>query len=286
MEILSTDAAQSLAGVTASIARDPRSWEGWQSLRISLKGLEKPLYGECLIWTKSIIESYLGDVKGKAYFCETQEIHILCKDLQSRILTQASEQICSAIEDECGMRPESTVFNLPEDALDYAHEYLEEMNKMGEKSAEGHMVDMLLSLNVIDLEKRRHSKDNKSSVFRHGQPKVLLVEDDPVSRWLVRSTLKNLCQFASAPSANKAFSMYASFKPDIVFLDINLPDNNGYNVLEWIMRNDPGACVVMLSSQDQLDNVAMALQDGAAGFISKPFLKDNLLHYVQTRQAS
>lgn len=283
MHILSTDAAQSLAGVTASIARDPKSWDGWQSLRISLKHIEGDAYKNCLSWAKSIIESYLAGTNGRAYFCEIKEIHILCKDLAPRVLKQARDQLCSMIEQETGEAPQANIFNLQEDALDYAHAYLEEMNKIENKTVEGHMVDMLLSLNVIDLEKRRLEK--AAEIIRNDQPKVLLVEDDPVSRWLVRSALKDECRFASASTANKAFSMYAAFQPDIVFLDINLPDNNGYHVLEWIMRNDPGACVVMLSSQDELDNVATALQDGAAGFISKPFLKDNLLHYVQTRAA-
>ena len=111
-------------------------------------------------------------------------------------------------------------------------------------------------------------------------PLVLLVEDDPVTRWLVRNALKENCDLATAPTANKAFSMYSSYQPDIVFLDVNLPDKNGYEVLNWVMRNDPGANVVMFSSQDSMDNITQALECGARGFIGKPFVKEQLLGYV------
>ncbi|HOO82434.1 MAG TPA: response regulator [Alphaproteobacteria bacterium] len=82
-------------------------------------------------------------------------------------------------------------------------------------------------------------KDQKPGAVR-----VLLVEDDPVTRWMVRSALKKECEFVTAQSANNAFGLYASYQPDVVFLDIDLPDGNGHDVLKWIMRNDPGACVV------------------------------------------
>jgi len=74
---------------------------------------------------------------------------------------------------------------------------------------------------------------------------------------------------------------YMTYQPDVVFLDINLPDKNGYEVLQWIMRNDPGANVVMFSSNDHMDNITDALDAGASGFIGKPFIKKQLLDYIQ-----
>jgi len=111
--------------------------------------------------------------------------------------------------------------------------------------------------------------------------KVLLVEDDPVTRWLVRQTLKDNCDFATAQTANKAFSLYATYQPDFVFLDINLPDKDGYEVLNWIMRNDPGANVIMFSSLNNMDSITRALDMGAIGYIAKPFIKNQILDYVQ-----
>ena len=110
--------------------------------------------------------------------------------------------------------------------------------------------------------------------------KVLLVEDDPVTRWIVRKSLKNECVFATAPTANQAFQVFSSFQPDLVFLDIDLPDQNGRKVLEWIMRHDPGTSVVMFSSNNNLENISDTLENGACGFIAKPFIKEDFIHYI------
>jgi len=124
--------------------------------------------------------------------------------------------------------------------------------------------------------------DIAESVARHpvDAPRVLLVEDDPMTRFMVRKAIKNECELATAPEGNKVFSLYASYQPDIVFLDINLPDLNGYDVLEWIMDNDPGACVVMFSGNSDMDNIVSSMGYGAKGFVSKPFSKEKLLHYI------
>ncbi len=111
--------------------------------------------------------------------------------------------------------------------------------------------------------------------------KVLLVEDDPVTRWMVRSALKDDCRLATAPTANKAFAVCQSYQPDIVFLDMNLPDKNGNEVLKWIMRNDPGVCVVIFSGCGDMQNISSALEDGARGYIPKPFEKRSFLHYIK-----
>ena len=114
------------------------------------------------------------------------------------------------------------------------------------------------------------------------QIKVLLVEDDPVTRWMVRTGLKEECVFATANHVQQAMDLYVSYAPHIVFLDIQLPDGSGYEVLDWIMWHDPEAYVVMFSSHNDLDNIMKAFESGANGFIAKPFLKDTLLHYIHS----
>lgn len=85
----------------------------------------------------------------------------------------------------------------------------------------------------------------------------------------------------TAPTAHQAFAKFQAFQPDVVFLDIDLPDKNGREVLSWIMHNDPGVTVVMFSSNSSLDNISQSIEEGASGFIAKPFLKESLLHYIR-----
>lgn len=132
---------------------------------------------------------------------------------------------------------------------------------------------------------RKTLSENLSHLFPNGdQIKVLLVEDDPVTRWMVRTGLKEECVFATANHVQQAMDLYVSFQPDIVFLDIQLPDGDGYDVLDWIMWHDPGAYVVMFSSHNDLDNIMKSFENGANGFVAKPFIKDTLLHYIQSHK--
>lgn len=270
MRILSINADQKLVSVVSSVGRNPQSWDGWFCLQIKGEDIEDDLYQECLLCTKSIVESYLKEVEGCVYFCGNKNIHILGKTISSQVLYQAGHNICELIYNENETSAYYTVYDLVEDGFTYAQSVLEQAGNT-------------CSLPVLfhdDLEALFLSEPLPQGQSL-GAVKVLLVEDDPVARWMVRNALKHECEFVTAPTMNKAFGMYSSYHPDVVFLDIDLPDGSGYVVLEWIMRNDPGACVVMFSSNDNLDNISSALESGASGFIAKPFLKENLLHYIR-----
>ncbi len=109
---------------------------------------------------------------------------------------------------------------------------------------------------------------------------VMVVEDDPLTRRLVTGALKENYALITAQNAQEAITQYLLHAPDIVFLDIGLPDASGFDVLHHIMQCDPDAYVVMFSGNSYLDNVTTALSNGASGFIAKPFKKDKMRHYI------
>ncbi|MCB1782509.1 MAG: response regulator [Alphaproteobacteria bacterium] len=281
MDILNLNAEQKLVHIAASIGRDPLSWRGWQCLHVILGEMDEALEQDCLLWTRSIVESYLRGVEGRVYYCDNGDIHVLCRDVNEDILHQAGTQICDLVFSESAVRATFCIYNLVREGQGYADVVLKSASstlfpsESEENSPSGpdHVSDRLLPA--------QDGGSYRPKPSRVDEMRVLLVEDDPVTRWMVRNALRDTCHFVTAPSAHKAFAMYSSFDPDIVFLDINLPDQSGHTVLEWIMRNDPGAYVVMFSSDNNMDNIASALEDGAQGFISKPFLKEQLLHYMQ-----
>lgn len=276
MEILSANAEQKLANIASSIGRNPMSWNGWYSLVIQAHSENENLQQECLFWSQSIIDAYLQGIEGRTYFCSQHGIHILCKGIGIDVLEQTGQQICSLVYSESSLDTSYNIYDLSADGFAYMDLVLENTSTLfshPEKKQNflQNCRDSLMSYDAV-----------KPALDGHDMTKVLLVEDDPVTRWMVRHALKDQCHLATAASGNKAFSMYQALQPDVVFLDIHLQDKNGYDVLSWIMRNDPGACVVMFSSHDSLDNIANAFDDGASGFIAKPFLKESLLHYVHS----
>ena len=110
---------------------------------------------------------------------------------------------------------------------------------------------------------------------------VMIVEDDPLTRRLVTGAFKESYALITASNAHEAIANYLLHAPDIVFLDINLPDADGFAVLRQLINSDPDAYVVMFSGNSYLDNVTAALNQGASGFIAKPFKKERLRHYIE-----
>lgn len=268
MDIVSINADKKLASIAESIGRNPLSWDGWFCLRLVLHNIEEDLYQECQLWVRSILDSYLVGIEGRCYFLDDKSVHILANTKSRNIFEQAGEQICALLKHESALNVDYAIYDLVDEGLLYAHSVLRQT-----KHSFSLPVSIHAGLDITSLLKPVN--------IRPERIKVLLIEDDPVTRWMVRNALKEECEFVTAPSASKAYALYESYKPNIIFLDINLPDGNGHAVLEWIIRNDPNACVVMFSGNNNLDNISQAMKNGASGFIAKPFMKDSLLHYVR-----
>lgn len=101
--------------------------------------------------------------------------------------------------------------------------------------------------------------------------RIMLVEDDAVSRWLVRVSVRDSGVLMTCGSAASFYERYFRFRPDIVFMDLNLPDGDGQALMKWIARNDPEIPVYALSSMDDKDTIDRFLDEGGTGYITKPF---------------
>lgn len=109
---------------------------------------------------------------------------------------------------------------------------------------------------------------------------ILVVEDDPFSRKLIGAAL-NGHSVSFAEDGRTAVTVHLQKAPGIVFLDIDLPDVSGHDVLAKILSFDRQAYIVMLSGNSQIENVQGAVNSGAKGFVGKPFTKEKLLQYIE-----
>ncbi|MCF8495137.1 MAG: response regulator [Alphaproteobacteria bacterium] len=129
---------------------------------------------------------------------------------------------------------------------------------------------------------REQAGESRAVQVLNSKPaRVLLIEDDRTTRHLVTAALQDHCELIDVPDASQGISAYNAFQPDIVFLDIELPDGNGQDLLTWMLRNDPGAFVVMFSGHSHRDNVIKSVETGAKGFVAKPFNPQHMLHFIQ-----
>lgn len=101
-------------------------------------------------------------------------------------------------------------------------------------------------------------------------PKILVVDDDPAVRNLIQRFLSKQYQMESAPDGKTAMTLFEQFNPDLVILDVNLPDANGYNLCQE-MQSRTGVFVLMLTSRgDEADKIT-GFSKGADDYITKPF---------------
>lgn len=109
--------------------------------------------------------------------------------------------------------------------------------------------------------------------------KVLIADDSAFARRLVKSALEN-SEFkvvGEAKTDKEAVSMFGSLCPDIVLLDVIMPEIGGPAALRGIMGVNPGAKVIMLSSLGTEQAVMECLTAGARTFLQKPFDAQHLV---------
>src|SRR5689334_24927825 len=112
--------------------------------------------------------------------------------------------------------------------------------------------------------------------------KLLVVDDHEVVRTGLASLLagSDIKIIAEASSGAEAVKMAAKHKPDVVLLDIRMPDSDGLEALDRIHRDVPSTRVVMLSTYDNPTYVARAVALGASDYVLKGATRDELLNTI------
>ncbi|MBQ9990310.1 MAG: response regulator [Lachnospiraceae bacterium] len=116
----------------------------------------------------------------------------------------------------------------------------------------------------------------------------VLICDDAV---FMRMMLKNILEqhgyniVGEAVNGADAIEKYKALKPDIVTMDITMPDMNGIEAVKGIRAFDPKAKIVMCSAMGQQALVIEAIQAGASDFIIKPFHADRVMEAMHSIMA-
>ena len=113
--------------------------------------------------------------------------------------------------------------------------------------------------------------------------RVLIVDDSPFSRHLIADFL-DPCWFevvGFADGFRSALDAYRTYLPDVVTMDIVMPDMGGIEAVREICKTDPDAKILMCSAMGQQALVVEAIQAGAKDFVVKPFQPSRVLEAVQ-----
>ena len=112
---------------------------------------------------------------------------------------------------------------------------------------------------------------------------ILICDDAAFMRMMIKDILtKNGYTVAGeAENGAKAVEKYTELKPDLVLMDITMPEMDGIQALKKIRELDPKASVIMCSAMGQQAMVIESIQSGAKDFIDKPFQADRVLEAVR-----
>ena len=112
---------------------------------------------------------------------------------------------------------------------------------------------------------------------------ILICDDAAFMRMMIKDILtKNGYEIAGeAENGAKAVEKYNETKPDLVLMDITMPEMDGIQALKKIKEKDPAATVIMCSAMGQQAMVIEAIQSGAKDFIVKPFQADRVVEAVK-----
>jgi two-component system chemotaxis response regulator CheY len=112
--------------------------------------------------------------------------------------------------------------------------------------------------------------------------KVLIVDDAAFMRMMIKDILEknNFEIVGEASNGLIAVDLYKKERPDVVTMDITMPDMDGIQAVKAIKEFDPNAKVVMCSAMGQQSMVMDAIKAGAKDFIVKPFQADRVLEAI------
>jgi len=231
------------------------------------------------------VTRHLPSENQQVYFCDDGDFFILAPAMPTRDANRMIDEIATHI----GITPTEELVSL--------YELNPHVNKLlvmvEEKLARKQSVREELARQQAEAEAERKRRQILKAVPNasrlediaarrraRSKPEIVVIEDDAFTRRLVENTLQKQFNVTTLGTAELALFTYARLAPDLVLLDINLPDVTGHQLLERIIEMDPQSYVVMLSANADMDNIRQAMTHGAKGFIAKPFTRDKLFQYI------
>src|SRR5262252_2113378 len=107
--------------------------------------------------------------------------------------------------------------------------------------------------------------------------KILIVDDERLVRWSLRQKCEEWgYHVVEAEAGEPGLKLAQHESPDLVLLDVRLPDMGGLEILEQLKKNGDARAVIMITADPQLDDVKSALKLGAYDFVGKPVDFDEL----------
>ena len=140
----------------------------------------------------------------------------------------------------------------------------------------------LKKVSKFDIIQSRNSTYRRKVLLIMGK-QILICDDAAFMRMMLKDILVKEGYEVVGEAVNGADGVekYNSLKPDLVTMDITMPDMDGISALKAIKQSDPAAKVIMCSAMGQQAMVVESIQAGARDFIVKPFQRDRVIEAIK-----
>jgi CheY-like chemotaxis protein len=214
------------------------------------------------------------------FLCNDGDVFITCKDWNNQIMLDQLERLQKKLPDN----QLSSIVNAYDVWLDW-----DKLEQLIETKINAHNVNIQqqqqqnienISQNVMQAIPPQLIASFAKRRNQRTQPLIMVADDDRVCRTLAVSMLDVNYSSTSAANGVDTIKLYAERAPDILFLDIGMPDMSGHDILKCIFMIDREAYVVMFSGHKQREQVLKSMEYGAKGFVGKPFARGLILEYI------
>lgn len=229
---------------------------------------------------ENIPNSYMAQV----YLCQDKDILIMMEGFMQRPFLDFVKKLAETLDEE-DFSELVDIFEISKhwsriealytakiEAIDEQAERRREEQRM--EHAEKNMTNIMRELDPVLVNKIDDTRSNR------GAPLVMIADDDQLSRTLAGNVLRSDYNMVFAKNGTEAVKEYVASAPDILFLDIGMPDIGGHEVLECLFQIDPDAYIIMFSGRKDRATIMTSLEKGAQGFLGKPFTRDQLFTHV------
>lgn len=115
--------------------------------------------------------------------------------------------------------------------------------------------------------------------------KIILIEDHPLFREGIKTILSRNSRYevvGEAGTGREGIRLVIEIKPELVLLDLSLPDRRGLSLINDIIRSSPKTGILIVSMHSNIDHIVKSFQSGAMGYIVKESAADTLLAALET----
>ena len=285
MNILGKDAEQALIDYMDQLRTNPQQW---RALHFHFSALQPQNRQAHHIQTiTNILQAELGQYTGAAYICRDGDLIIIFEHAAASALETmmtdfrflfADDPLASAAYVSGQQDGFYTSYDL---SISFDQFFYMCLHKLAMVKQEQQAVEKAATPEqpvlppVAVFQKIAQTRNDRK------QLKILVVEDSYFSRQMIRQALLPKHEVILAKDGWEGLALYLNHAPNITFLDIDMPQMNGHEVLHKIIGYDPHPFVIMLTASNLSNDIKHAVAQGAKGYIVKPFTVAKLTAYVE-----